>query len=649
MKKLSIREEKTSKRGGGFWPFAWRYLLFVVVLTGLLLLLLLSVRSCGHNGSDEDNWYEPIDSADWDASQDSADWPVNPYEDVPQLPDPVDNHPQQPDDDNIVEQPEDGRTVVNNRLNLILEKENENTMRDFAVKFKQVYPDPAYQIVFYDDLTYLVQIAIPAGTAVQVMNEMPGKMPEFKFKFFDEEIFQTAFRPTDPDFSDEAKRWYFAPIQAYEAWDVTRGSADVTVAVVDGFFNLAHPEFAGKVVAPFSAVRRSSNVAPPAGPIEQISHGTHVAALATGRAGNGTGVCGIAPECKLMPVSVFYDQLVTDAAGNQFIISSSLAQAEGILYAIYKGADVINVSIGSVVPGANQLSPEQQMEIIRRSVKKKYAQNIWDFIFKIAADRNCVIVWAAGNEHVLAGLDASKRNNTTLRVSAVGRDLKPTDFSNYGYRPDGVKGAKDYSSVSAPGDEIWSASQTGYMMMKGTSMAAPIVTGAVALMKSLDRSLTAEQIIKILQETGREVGEGCGPLIQIRAALNRIRGEFMSYDDVVKRPDAILGLWESTTPLYETATGHPVKIYFQFTSHTSGTLLIHNHRTDEKYSAPLQVSISSSGVTIQQPSDARGNLGGIIQRYLYRCSRGEAGKLKCEARNQVQQGQMFECYLRKVK
>ena len=123
----------------------------------------------------------------------------------------------------------------------------------------------------------------------------------------------------------------------------------------------------------------------------------------------------------------------------------------------------------------------------------------------------------------------------------------------------------------------------------------------------------------------------------------------MSYDDVVKRPDAILGLWESTTPLYETATGHPVKIYFQFTSHTSGTLLIHNHRTDEKYTAPLQVRISSSGVTIQQPSDARGNLGGIIQRYLYRCSRGEAGKLKCEARNQVQQGQMFECYLRKVK
>ena len=120
MKKLSIREEKTSKRGGGFWPFAWRYLLFVVVLTGLLLLLLLLVRSCGHNGSDEDNWYEPIDSADWDTSQDSADWPVNPYEDVPQLPDPVDNHPQQPDDDNIVEQPEDGRTVVNNRLNLIL-------------------------------------------------------------------------------------------------------------------------------------------------------------------------------------------------------------------------------------------------------------------------------------------------------------------------------------------------------------------------------------------------------------------------------------------------------------------------------------------------------------------------------------------------
>ena len=65
------------------------------------------------------------------------------------------------------------------------------------------------------------------------------------------------------------------------------------------------------------------------------------------------------------------------------------------------------------------------MEYLRNDMNKRYGEQVWDYIFDLAEERNCVIVWAAGNETILAGMDCSKRNNNTIRVSALDQNLRP--------------------------------------------------------------------------------------------------------------------------------------------------------------------------------------------------------------------------------
>ncbi|MBK8808314.1 MAG: S8 family serine peptidase [Bacteroidales bacterium] len=118
-------------------------------------------------------------------------------------------------------------------------------------------------------------------------------------------------------------------------------------------------------------------------------------------------------------------------------------------------------------------------------------------------------------------------------------------FSNYG----------DYSTVCAPGVSIYSTvGNNNYQVMDGTSMAAPIVTGTIALMKSLNDSLTAEQIVCILQGTGQPADGKVGNLIQIDKALLKVQsGEFTDCDSRPETPSTgdvqILLSWDNFNDL----------------------------------------------------------------------------------------------------
>ncbi|MDR1937444.1 MAG: S8 family serine peptidase [Tannerellaceae bacterium] len=387
-------------------------------------------------------------------------------------------------------------SIIANRLNILMENEDKSIM-DLAKDFKAKYPDEKYQIVYYDDVVKRMQIDVPREEREQLKQDIPTQFaPEYELFVFDESVFEGAYSPNDPAFADPDKAWYLNAIHAPQAWDITRGSDKLTIAIVDNGFNLKHPELSSKVVMPYNVWTHSTDIFP-----QPFDHGTHIAGTALAIANNGKGLCGIAPECAFMPIQV------ANARGLMTITSV----LDGILYALYQGAEVVNVSLATQFTSLDQYPESVQQDLIHNHFKEE--ERLWREIMRIAAGHNSSIVVAAGNDNVLAGIDAMQRPELFVTVSAVdknNRNLNKAEFSNYG----------PYATISAPGVGIYSSvGKDGYQTMDGTSMAAPIVTGAIALMKSLNDTLTTKQIICVLQNTGLDTQGNIGKLIQLDRAL----------------------------------------------------------------------------------------------------------------------------------
>jgi subtilisin family serine protease len=391
-------------------------------------------------------------------------------------------------------------SIIANRLNILMDNEDKSIM-DLAKDFKVKYPDEKYKVVYYDDVVKRMQIEIPKEEREKLKQEIPPAFaPKYELFVFDEALFEGAYIPNDPAFSDSEKSWYLKAIHAPQAWDITRGSEKITVAIVDNGFNLKHPELKSKVVQPYNVWKHSDEIFP-----QHVDHGTHVAGTALAVADNRKGICGIAPNCKFMPVQVANER-------EQMTTTSVL---DGILYALYQGADVVNVSLGSMFTELAHYGEAVQKDLINNHFKEE--ERLWRHVMRIAASHNSSIVIAAGNDNVLAGIDAIQRPELFITVSAVdkyNRAYNKADFSNFG----------PYSDISAPGVGIYSSvGKDGYQTMDGTSMAAPIITGAVALMKSLNDKLTNKQILCILQGTGAETHDNIGKLVQLDKALQKVK------------------------------------------------------------------------------------------------------------------------------
>jgi subtilisin family serine protease len=430
--------------------------------------------------------------------------PRNPYEPKPTPPGydsllppqqgvlpPIDNNP-----DTIPGNP----TILSNRLNILMENEDKSIL-DLAKAFKVKYPGDKYKVVYYDDVVKRMQIEIPKDERERIKKEIPQAFaPDYELFVFDEALFEGNQASNDPALSDNDKSWYLNVIKAPQAWNITRGSEKITIAIVDNGFNLKHPELASKVVSPYNVWKHSAEISP-----LTIDHGTHVAGIALGIANNGKGISGIAPNCKFMPVQV----------ANERGLMTTTSVLDGILYSLYQGADVINVSLGGQFSGLSQYPDNVQKDLIRNHFKEE--ERLWRRVMRIAASHNATLVVAAGNDNVLTGIDAMQRPELFITVTATdksNRSNAKAQFSNYGY----------YSTISAPGVGIYSTiGDDSYTAMDGTSMAAPIVAGAVALIKSINKSITTKQIICILQTTGLQTEGNIGKLIQLDKALQKVK------------------------------------------------------------------------------------------------------------------------------
>ncbi|MEG3165134.1 S8 family serine peptidase [Sphingomonas sp. PB2P19] len=245
---------------------------------------------------------------------------------------------------------------------------------------------------------------------------------------------------------------------------MTRGRRDVTIAVLDTGVDINHPELRDRVTkrmdfVDLNGLDTSDFVGDFLGlddvPQDEVGHGTHVSGIIAARGLKMDE--GVAPDCSLMAVRV----LATMASHGRKVGAGIVDNINaGIKYAVDNGADVINMSLGIRHAGGGL--PHE--DVIRYALAK-----------------GVTVVAASGNDgtsekYYPGALDG------VWAVGATDEDGAVAGFTSYGAR----------IGLVAPGSRIYSAfADGGYATASGTSQAAPFVSGAVGLMKSLARQFGA--------------------------------------------------------------------------------------------------------------------------------------------------------------
>lgn len=266
-------------------------------------------------------------------------------------------------------------------------------------------------------------------------------------------------------------QWGLQTIGAPEAWRVGRGRG-VVIAVVDTGVDLRHEDLAGRLLPGRDFVDDDGD------PQDEHGHGTHVAGVAAATAGNGRGVAGVAPGARILPVRV----LDEDGAG------SSRDVARGIRWAVDRGARVVNLSLGDL--GQPLFGPA------------------FDDAIAYAWSHGAVPVVAAGNEFLLS---SGYSDQNALVVSATDRnDRKPAYSSGVGGAKWGMAAPGGAGGPTAHDEEdvlstYWAPGRrNAYAYLAGTSMAAPHVAGAAAILLGL--GLSPRETVQRLLTTARDVG-----------------------------------------------------------------------------------------------------------------------------------------------
>lgn len=252
------------------------------------------------------------------------------------------------------------------------------------------------------------------------------------------------------------EQWALEKIEAEKAWQAGDGGG-ITIAIVDSGVDGSHGDLAGNVVSGYDFVDNDSNPNDEtSGPGEDCpgnpGHGTHVAGIAAAIANNEFGIAGVSPRARIMPVRVL----------NKYGCGTTENVRSGIAWAVKNGAHVINLSLGENVVMRNALGSE-----IEDAVNDAWAKGV-------------IPVVAAGND---ALFPSGYSNVNALVVGATNRSDGKAYYSN-------VSDAK--WGLSAPGSDIVSTVPGNrFRSLSGTSMAAPHVAGAAAVMMCL--GLNSEQ------------------------------------------------------------------------------------------------------------------------------------------------------------
>ncbi|MDD5341308.1 MAG: S8 family peptidase [Patescibacteria group bacterium] len=346
-----------------------------------------------------------------------------------------------------------------------------------------------------------------------------------------------------PNDSDYSKQWYLSDLQMPKVWGQETGSGSVIVAVIDSGVDISHPDLHDNIwvnqkeiandgidndhngyiddLNGWDFIENNNNPTPKFGENclaastctkEAILHGTLIAGVIGAVGNNGFGTVGLAWTVKIMPLRVLNE----NGAGD----TSDVVRA--VNYAIDNGASIINLSFVGDTYDAS----------LEKAVERAYINNI-------------LVIAAAGNESSFGhsiNLDSIKMypvcfqgtngENIVLGVGASDKNDRLANFSNFG---------SSCIDVIAPGEDFWgtllfdanNASFSAYFGggYSGTSLAAPVVSGLAALIKSFKPSLNGQEIMDLIlnnadnldansPQFAGEMGHGLINPVKIFQALN---------------------------------------------------------------------------------------------------------------------------------
>jgi thermitase len=275
---------------------------------------------------------------------------------------------------------------------------------------------------------------------------------------FEPASYQPAFIASNDDYS--GRQWAIPKIMAPQAWKVTSGKPNIVIAVLDTGIDKEQENLVGRVIAEVNFTDSSTTD-------DIYGHGTHIAGIIAAWTESGTGVAGLAHDCRLMNVKVADDQGRFDGS----------VAAKGVNWAVEHGANVINMSLVSTEP-----SP-----ILEQAID--YAWN-----------KGVVVVAAAGN---LVGTKIvyPAYYSNCIAVAATDSNDCIASWSSQG----------GWVDVAAPGVDIYSTlpgNKYGYK--SGTSMAAAHVSGLAGLLFTLENDRNKDGFVN--DEVRAAIENGCDGL-----------------------------------------------------------------------------------------------------------------------------------------
>ena len=310
----------------------------------------------------------------------------------------------------------------------------------------------------------VIKVAVEPGRELETIDSL-NRDPNVLYAEPNYRAFAFDTVPNDEHYGNQ---WGLPKIEAPAAWDISTGSSDVVIAVVDTGIDLDHLDLScsGKLTAGWDFVNNDAT------PDDDHGHGSHVAGIAAACTNNSRGVAGVAWGARLMPVKVL------DYSGN----GTYEGVAAGVTYAVNQGADIINLSLGGFDDSTTLATAIQY------------------------ADAHGVLVAAAAGNCAQDGYQCNYLINPIMYPAAYSTTIAvaATDFSD---NRASFSEHHPYVDVAAPGVGIYSTWRNGgYTWLDGTSMATPHVAGLAALLWSLDPSLTHDEVRDIIQSTADDLG-----------------------------------------------------------------------------------------------------------------------------------------------